>query len=85
MSARLTPAGGPDHAPSTRRTAAGAQRAGWSRCPVVGDGSPAYVADRRVFGDLADDERFVAAYRRALASLHLHGARATLERLRAGW
>jgi mannitol 2-dehydrogenase len=34
-----------------------------------------------VFGDLADDERFVAAYLSALASLHRSGARATLESL----
>ena len=34
-----------------------------------------------MFGDLADDERFVAAYASALASLHLRGARATLESL----
>ena len=41
----------------------------------------AFVADREVFGDLADDERFVEPYRRALADLQTHGARATLERL----
>ena len=34
-----------------------------------------------VFGDLADDQRFVTAYRSALASLHQRGARATLESL----
>jgi len=34
-----------------------------------------------VFGDLADDKRFAAAYRSALASLHRRGARATLESL----
>jgi len=41
----------------------------------------AFIADREVFGDLADDQRFVAAYASALASLHLRGARATLESL----
>jgi mannitol 2-dehydrogenase len=41
----------------------------------------AFIADRDLFGDLADDERFVAAYRSALASLHQRGARATLESL----
>jgi mannitol 2-dehydrogenase len=40
-----------------------------------------FIADREVFGDLVDDERFVAAYRPALASLHAKGARATLEQL----
>ena len=41
----------------------------------------AFIADREVFGDLADDQRFVAAYASALASLHRRGARATLESL----
>ena len=41
----------------------------------------AFIANREVFGDLAGDERFVTAYRSALASLHEHGARATLESL----
>jgi mannitol 2-dehydrogenase len=41
----------------------------------------AFVANRQVFGDLVDDERFVSAYRRALAGLHLNGARATLDEL----
>ena len=36
-----------------------------------------------LFGDLVDDERFVAAYRSALASLHARGARATLAALNA--
>jgi hypothetical protein len=30
----------------------------------------AFVANRAIFGDLADDKRFVAAYQSALASLH---------------
>ncbi|MGJ9413943.1 mannitol dehydrogenase family protein [Aeromicrobium sp. CF4.19] len=41
----------------------------------------AFIAHRPVFGDLVDDERFVEAYTRALASLHEHGARATLAAL----
>ena len=41
----------------------------------------AFIADREVFGDLAGDERFVAAYRSALRSLHERGARATLAAL----
>ena len=39
----------------------------------------AFLADRELFGDLVDDERFVAAYTSSLASLHERGARATLE------
>ena len=39
----------------------------------------AFIANRDVFGDLADDPRFAAAYRSALSSLHERGARATLE------
>jgi mannitol 2-dehydrogenase len=41
----------------------------------------AFITNREVFGDLADNERFVTAYRSALASLHERGARATLESL----
>jgi mannitol 2-dehydrogenase len=41
----------------------------------------AFIANRDVFGNLADDKRFVTAYRSALASLHQRGARATLESL----
>jgi mannitol 2-dehydrogenase len=41
----------------------------------------AFIANRAVFGDLADNERFATAYRSALASLHDRGARATLESL----
>jgi mannitol 2-dehydrogenase len=41
----------------------------------------AFIANRDLFGDLADDKRFVTAYRSALASLHQRGARATLESL----
>jgi mannitol 2-dehydrogenase len=43
----------------------------------------AFIANRDLFGDLADDERFVEAYTSALRSLHEHGARATLEALAA--
>jgi mannitol 2-dehydrogenase len=39
----------------------------------------AFISDRELFGDLVDDERFVAAYLAALRSLHERGARATLE------
>jgi mannitol 2-dehydrogenase len=41
----------------------------------------AFIANRDVFGDLADDKRFVTAYRSALSSLHHYGARRTLESL----
>jgi mannitol 2-dehydrogenase len=41
----------------------------------------AFVRDRDVFGDLADDPRFATAYRRTLDSLHEVGARRTLESL----
>ncbi len=41
----------------------------------------AFLADRALFGDLVDDERFVAAYLSALEWLHHDGARATLQAL----
>jgi mannitol 2-dehydrogenase len=41
----------------------------------------AFIAHRPVFGDLVDHERFMSAYRSALASLHERGARATLAAL----
>ncbi len=41
----------------------------------------AFIANRDIFGDLADNKPFVVAYRSALASLHQRGARATLESL----
>jgi mannitol 2-dehydrogenase len=41
----------------------------------------AFIANRDIFGDLADDERFRTDYQSALASLHERGARATLESL----
>jgi mannitol 2-dehydrogenase len=39
----------------------------------------AFIRDRDLFGGLADDERFTAAYTAALDALHTRGARATLE------
>jgi mannitol 2-dehydrogenase len=41
----------------------------------------AFIANRELFGDLVDNERFVSTYRSALSSLHTKGARATLEEL----
>ncbi|AGZ43424.1 mannitol dehydrogenase family protein [Actinoplanes friuliensis] len=41
----------------------------------------AFIANRDLFGDLIDNERFVSTYRSVLASLHSKGARATLEEL----
>ena len=41
----------------------------------------AFIANRDLFGDLIDDERFVSTYRSVLSSLHLKGARATLQEL----
>jgi mannitol 2-dehydrogenase len=38
----------------------------------------AFIADRQLFGDLIDHERFVSAYLSALSSLRDRGARATL-------
>ena len=43
----------------------------------------AFIANRAVFGDLIDNERFVAEYTKQLASLQEQGARATLESLRS--
>jgi len=45
------------------------------------DNPAAFIANQDLFGSLAGDPRFVAAYRSALASLHQRGARATLEAL----
>ncbi len=39
----------------------------------------AFLRNRDFFGDLVEDDRFTAAYLRALRSLHEHGARATLQ------
>jgi mannitol 2-dehydrogenase len=44
----------------------------------------AFIANRELFGDLADEPRFVEAYRSALKSLHERGARATLESIVKG-
>jgi len=41
----------------------------------------AFIANRDLFGDLIDNERFTSTYRSVLSSLHLKGARATLEEL----
>jgi mannitol 2-dehydrogenase len=41
----------------------------------------AFVRNPELFGDLAQNQRFVDAYTRALASLHAKGARATIEEL----
>ncbi|GAA2610869.1 mannitol dehydrogenase family protein [Paractinoplanes durhamensis] len=48
------------------------------------DNPLAFIANREVFGDLVDNERFVSAYRSVLASLHHKGAKATLEDLVSG-
>jgi mannitol 2-dehydrogenase len=40
-----------------------------------------FITNRQLFGDLATNERFRTAYLAALASLHEHGARATLQSL----
>ena len=45
------------------------------------DDPTAFIADRTIFGDLIDDDRFVEPYLWALESLYEFGARATLERL----
>jgi mannitol 2-dehydrogenase len=44
-------------------------------------GGTAFIDNRALFGDLADDERFRETYRRALSQLHDVGARRTLEAL----
>jgi mannitol 2-dehydrogenase len=41
----------------------------------------AFVSNRQLFGDLADDPRFTEPYLETLTSLHERGARATLESL----
>lgn len=42
----------------------------------------AFIGYRQVFGDLVDDRRFVASFRKTLDSLHSVGARRTLEEVR---
>lgn len=44
-----------------------------------GEDELAFLRDPDLFADLVEDERFTAAYREALASLHEVGARATVE------
>ncbi len=44
----------------------------------------AFLRDRDLFGDLVDEERFVAAYRWALSSLHSRGSQATIQALLDG-
>lgn len=44
----------------------------------------AFIEDEQLFGDLGRQDAFTQAYERSLASLHQHGARETLERLRDG-
>ena len=39
----------------------------------------AFLTNRELFGDLADQERFVGPYQQALASLHERGSRGTLQ------
>ena len=41
----------------------------------------AFIANRGIFGDLAENRSFATAFRSALTSLHQRGARATLESL----
>jgi mannitol 2-dehydrogenase len=41
----------------------------------------AFIQIRSVFGDLADDDRFMNAYLTALGSLHENGSRATVEQI----
>ncbi|HEY2225282.1 mannitol dehydrogenase family protein [Actinomycetospora sp.] len=44
----------------------------------------AFLEDRSLFGDLVDDERFTAAYRRHLDRLHADGARVALQAVLSG-
>ncbi|HEX6878193.1 MAG TPA: mannitol dehydrogenase family protein, partial [Nocardioidaceae bacterium] len=55
-----------------------------ARAQKQGEDPLAFIRDRDLFGDLADHERFTKEYLAALASLHEHGARATLEAWEAG-
>lgn len=43
----------------------------------------AFISDREVFGDLMDNERFVAAYSDALAGLHQRGAREAVQAIQS--
>jgi mannitol-1-phosphate/altronate dehydrogenase len=51
---------------------------------ICGIGPLAFIRDRDLFGGLADDDRFTAAYTAALDALHTRGARATLQAVAAG-
>ncbi|GGF93263.1 mannitol 2-dehydrogenase [Rhodococcoides trifolii] len=55
-----------------------------SLVPLAREGGTAFIENRRLFGDLADNARFVEAYSATLESLHSRGARATLEGLMEG-
>ena len=44
----------------------------------------AFIANRELFGDLADDSRFTEPYLATLTALHERGARATLQELISG-
>jgi mannitol 2-dehydrogenase len=48
---------------------------------LQGEEPLAFITNRELFGDLVEHERFAAAYRSALRSLHEQGARATLRSL----
>jgi mannitol 2-dehydrogenase len=43
-----------------------------------------FLDNRQVFGDLADDKRFVTPYRKVLDLLHTQGARATINSISSG-
>ena len=68
---------------SRSRSSTGAPRSSTEIAQRQRDEPDAFIANRDLFGDLADDERFAEAYRSALRSLHERGARATLEALAA--
>ena len=52
-----------------------------ARARTQRDDPLAFVENRELFGDLADEPGFTEPYLAALESLHTHGARATLESL----
>ena len=65
--------GGPIDVVDRRRDAVVARAARQHEDPL------AFLRDPDLFGDLVDDERFAAAYTKALADLHEQGARAATE------
>ena len=70
---------------ASRSTSRISSRNPWCRSPSRNSRHPtAFIENTAVFGDLADQPRFVEAYLWALDSLHRHGARATLEALCGG-